>query len=344
MRVTGKVPKPGSLEHTAMITASKIPAVLGISPWTTPNELWQSMVNARRLLEDGKSRNSEADEGWVDRFAWGHIAEQALCDFWRADRDRILGRDSVKRKRDSRWSISRGEVVFTDPSLGCPNVVTVDRIATPKHKDAGVVTILECKTSSNPQAWEQGIPDHYFWQVLCQMGVSKIHTATLIAQVGQSVPVFYEVPWDEDAWQWLRDQVELFWHCVEEETPPVAISDQYVPSAASLEGAVELPADLVERYQEAKTRAHEADAALKQQKAELTEFMLQMGAKDGTYLGKKVTRRTAGRFSVKNLPAECKQLATDERYMSLKFDASKLKQDRPDIYEASLSQPSWSLS
>ena len=182
MPVMKNPPRPGTPEWRGMITASKVPTLLGLSPWSSPYALWHEMYSG---LEP------PALEG--DHLRWGHIAEQSLVAWW------------LDANPD--WTVNppvRGvtEITYTDPSLPFPNAVTLDRRAW--HRGKRTHHIIECKTTRDMDQWGKpgdpdSIPAHYLAQVIFQMGVSGIHEASVVA-LGFGTPEIHEVEWDPEVW------------------------------------------------------------------------------------------------------------------------------------------------
>ena len=175
MPVMKNPPRPGTPEWRGMITASKVPVLLGLSPWSSPYALWHEMYAG---LEP------PAMEG--DHLRWGHIAEQSLVGWWL---DAHPG-----------WQTNSGEIAYTDPSLPFPNAVTLDRRARRGRR----FHIIECKTTRDMDQWGRpgdpdSVPAHYLAQVIFQMGVSGIHEASVVV-LGYGTPEIHEVAWDEDVW------------------------------------------------------------------------------------------------------------------------------------------------
>ena len=175
MPVMKNPPRPGTPEWRSMITASKVPVLLGLSPWSSPYALWHEMYAG---LEP------PALEG--DHLRWGHISEQSLVGWWL---DANPGSQT-----------NSGEITYTDPAPPFPNAVTLDRRARRGRR----FHIIECKTTRDMDQWGKpgdpdSIPAHYLAQVIFQMGVSGIHEASVVV-LGYGTPEIHEVQWDEDVW------------------------------------------------------------------------------------------------------------------------------------------------
>ncbi|MCT1491329.1 YqaJ viral recombinase family protein [Corynebacterium sanguinis] len=167
-------PAPGTPEWAQKLSASKVPAVLGISPWTSQRALWHQM---RGEVEP------EQIDPHLDRF--GHMAELMLGPWWEETGDvRILG------SRD---------VTYTDARDW---IATLDWEGT----DQDGPCIIECKTTRSLDDWadEDGnpaVPPHYEAQVRFQMGVSGIHRAYVVVLGPFHQVEEYVIEHDEEMWQ-----------------------------------------------------------------------------------------------------------------------------------------------
>lgn len=185
-------PAPGSGQWRGMITASKVPAILGVSRFKSSFSLWHEMAG---LVEP-----TPMNEG---RAAWGHIAEESLAKWW--------------QKQNPGWYLNRPvdgsfEVAYTDETLPFPNIATLDRRASRgawRH-------IVECKTAFSFDGWGRvgeanSIPMDYLSQLLFQMGVSGIHRASIVLLGPSMVPEIHPVAWDEEAYLAIVAECEK-WH------------------------------------------------------------------------------------------------------------------------------------
>ena len=202
MPVMKNPPRPGTTEWRGMITASKVPTLLGLSPWSSPYALWHQMYAG---LEP------PALEG--DHLRWGHISEQSLVGWW------------LDANPD--WTVNppvRGvtEITYHDPSLPFPNAVTLDRRAW--HRGKRAHHIIECKTTRDMDQWGRpgdpdSIPAHYLAQVIFQMGVSGIHEASVVV-LGFGTPEIHTVEWDEDVWDSIVAACTRWHHTGQAGDPP----------------------------------------------------------------------------------------------------------------------------
>lgn len=317
-------PAPGTPEWRKIVTASKIPIILGLSPFKTPAELWQEMTG---LVEP------DVLEG--DHLAWGHLAEDSLAAFWQYKQPETW-RLSTPR-RDSRGYRTR-ERAYTDPDLPFENMVSLDVVAYRGQKRH----IIECKTSNSREKWAAGVPAAESAQALSQMGISGIHDHDVVVQVGSTVPTIYPTEWDESLFTGVVDAVKAFVDTLGNDVPPE-------PDPALLDEIV------ARKRQVGKGETDVADDPnvielqhIRTQLSSLTdrEKLLKRRIEESYPDTQKLTIGTdgfaswqAGRFSQSRIPSEYKHLLKDPAYQKTTFDSVKLKADRPDVYAAATGDP-----
>lgn len=289
-------PRPGTPEWRGMITASKVPIILGLSPWQSPYRLAAEMMG---LIEP-----EEISPQKQDMFLYGHAAELSMAYFW--------------SKKNPEWDVSEGEVAFTNDSLAFPNLVTLDRLAT--HRTTGEKMILEFKTASNLDSMRKwgkpgtarSVPIHYEYQVLTQMAVSGIHRAEVLVQC-MGPPETHAVQWNPLYWAKTETECVKFYSGVKSGTMPPL--DSSVATYEAVRGihpdidtdtVMEVSLDQGLRLLEAKENSKRADANLLAVKSEL---LLEMGTRQRIVSnGKVIARRQKGRgknveFRISNLSA-----------------------------------------
>lgn len=149
---------PGSAAWARLMSASKVPAALSMSPWASPLSLWHEM-RGELPREDVRS---EA----MDR---GNILEAAILDWWL----------NYKHEGEE-WSLDT-QVTRWHEDWG---IATFDGIAVdPIGSHVGV----EAKSTSKWDGWGQEgtdqIPQHYkaqvWWQFICAPEVETIYVPAL---------------------------------------------------------------------------------------------------------------------------------------------------------------------
>lgn len=314
-KIISNPPAPGTEPWIKTVSASKVSTILGLNPWQTEGELWMLM-----------SGMSTPDEEELDRWAWGHIAEGSLAQWW--------------KHRNPGWQLSRGEVAYTDETLPFSNLATLDRRARRGRK----FHIVECKTSDSRATWpgEDTLPKHVYAQTLSQMGISGIHEASVVAQVYSTVPVIYPVQWDKELWEGIVDVCNEFVKSLGKAEPPVpepALVEALSPAVAA-DDVVELAADDVEDIIRLQDSIAELEEELNSHKSRLISAY---EGKKLTVNGKAFLTQTKGRFSTSRVQENAKHLMSDPDVQTLMFDKKKFAAKYPGIYEAAVGHPSYAL-
>lgn len=323
-KIVTRAPKPGSDKHTKMITASKLPAILGVSPYTTTGDLWMLMSG----LADPEPIDAQTDE----MFAFGHDAENALVKSW-------------QRRNPGYRQFKRGEIAYTDETLEFPNLVTLDRVV---EDSDGNLHILELKTSASFKKWgtpHDALPADVLTQVIFQMGISGIHSATVVALVGGDrplIPRFYPVEYDADVFAKSCQVANEFYQSLGESEPPMPPAELLEAIAADRtkletdKKAGEFDATGADEFDELK-RLDNAMVDLQKRRDGYADKLLKMsGNKPIVIDGKKITKRTAGRFAQSRVPDDAAHLLKDKECFAPKFAAALFKKKYPDVYNAAL--------
>lgn len=308
-------PAPGSEAWAKTVSASKVSTILGLNPWQTEGELWMVM--------SGLTATQVEDN---DRLSWGHIAEDSLAKWW--------------RHLNPGWQLSRGEVAYTDESLPFPNLATLDRRARRGRK----FHIVECKTSDSRTTWdsEDELPRHVYTQALAQMGISGIHEASVVAQVHSTVPVVYRAQWDKELWVGIVDVCHEFVKSLGNAEPPV-------PEPALVEALSVAPApdDTVDLDPSDVGSVLDLQDSIASLEAELEEHKQSLvsayGGKKLTVNGKAFLTPVKGRFSASRVQDNAKHLMSDPDVLTLSLDKAKFAAKYPDIYQAAVGEPSYTL-
>ena len=177
---------PGSAEWQRLITASKVPAILGVSPYSSPFQVWHEM---KSLVV--------RDDIPTDRAEFGHLLEPAIKEWW-------LNRHTTARRpwhcqqvrntlrHPSKYSnehTARGLARCNDDVL-CPvwGAATLDMQT--RDRD-GIMSIVEFKTVMRPDAHAWGspadglaaIPAHILaqviWQLACTPTAKRAYVAVM---------------------------------------------------------------------------------------------------------------------------------------------------------------------
>lgn len=186
-------PKPGSPEHTRIISASKVPAILGVSRFKSQYTMWHEMHG-----------DVEPEVLDPDRMAWGHIAEPSLAGWWLHKHPGA----KLNPKRNGTF-----EIAYSSDALPFPNIATLDRRAyLPTAPRDQRFHIVECKTAMTLDDWgrpgeEDSVPADYYAQVMFQMGVSGIHQASAVVLGPFGQPEIHDLVFDQAEFDAIVDKL-----------------------------------------------------------------------------------------------------------------------------------------
>lgn len=177
--VVANPPKPGTPEWRKIITASKVPAILGISRFQSQFSLWHEMHG-----------DVDPEVKDPDRMQWGHIAEASLAAWWAYKHPGA----KLNPRRAGTF-----ELAYSNDALPFDNVATLDRRGFfPTASPGERFHIVECKTAMTFDDWGRpgepdSIPADYYSQVMFQMGVSGIHRASAVVLGPYGEPEIHDV-------------------------------------------------------------------------------------------------------------------------------------------------------
>lgn len=276
---------PGSPEHSRRITASKVAAILGVSPWDSPRSVWHQM-------------RGEFERETNDSMRRGHYLEPAILAWWRDQH----GMRGVSIAHQDEWHEQWTEQpVFTlgDWAAATPDAVAL--IGTEGEADWERV-LVEAKSAAYDDDWgdpgTDEIPAYYLVQVQWQMHVSGVHACYVPVLTSRLRFVEYVVPYYEEYGAELEARMRTFYDSLSADEPP-ELDDSVATFNAirklhkdiDLDRSVELTepqaAELVEWYAQSK----QAEKPLLAAKSAVLEVM--GAARYATYNGRRIARRQA---------------------------------------------------
>lgn len=259
----------GSAEWLSKITASKVAAILGLSPWESPRSLWDLMAGRREKdpQTDAQSR--------------GHYLEEP-CLRWFFDQHPEFTRHG-------------GEVTVTRPDLPWA-AATPDDVATAAD---GTTYPVDAKTDGRGGDWGEpgtdGVPPYYLAQFMWTMhlgGWDRLY----VPYLGPFLKFEeYVVLYDKDIAQQIEAESLRFYESVQMGTPPEV--DGSPATYESLrrvypeieDTSVEIPTDLARRLCTARTDEADAKAAHIRAKNEVLDLL--GTAKKATCNGQVIAQR-----------------------------------------------------
>lgn len=204
------------------IGGSDVAAVMGLSPWTTPVELWKDKTGRdpgkrtapdparERILERGKRLEPHVVAMTLDR-----LDELGL-------RVELVRRNA--RYRDQAHPFLTCEVDFELVVSGVVTINGVDRVFEREHVNGDVKT---AKGFARKHWGEEGtdeIPIHYAAQFAHGLGITGRRWCLVAALLGLDDVALYWLERDEDTIQAMRARCVSFWtdHVLPDVPPPAA--------------------------------------------------------------------------------------------------------------------------
>lgn len=292
------------------IGGSDVAAILGLSKWRTPLEVWQDKT-ATAPVED-REPSQAAHFGTV-------LEETVAQEFARRTGFRIKAAPGMLQTDGRPWE--------------CANV---DRLIY-NQGDTLPVAVLECKTTRTADGWGPSqeeeivaggdpegheIPVYYETQVQWYLGITGLpiaYVAVLIA--GQDFRI-YSVPRNDEVIETLRERMEDFWkaHVIGKVPPEAATPSDvralYADDSGELEEATNDEAALIGELQTLRGRIAELES---QEKALASKLIVAIGPRAGlTIAGKKA--------------------ATYKTQTSRRLDSARLKANEPELYQDYLAE------
>lgn len=192
---------PGSEQHSAMISPSKVAAILGFSRWESPYSLWCRM---KGLVEPDEPK---------DIFDLGHDMEPYIAKRW--------------CRLNPGWRLSPDEVQFVvDPEhFGFPVVATPDRRAV-RGRARRSVQFKIARDLADQEKFGDDLtgdaPPDYTSQVTAEMiftGFTR-HDGHLMVAGPFWTERIYPIVYDPDVAAWMVGEIRTFWESLKADTPP----------------------------------------------------------------------------------------------------------------------------
>jgi putative phage-type endonuclease len=238
-------PAPGSPEWLRFMTASKIAAVVGTSPYESKFSLWHKM--------HGDIPSGHVTDNPI--FNYGHYLEPVLLK-WFGDQHPEL-------------TVTPGRWVQSGDIFG----------ATPDGIVAGAREgIVECKTSRLSWEWDNGVPAGYYDQVQWSLFVTNEQTCWVVADVAMEFRE-YEIARDEVRIQFLVNEAVSFMESIrQDEAPPIDGSAHTYQAVRELHPEidpedVEIPDDLAVRWLDERESLAEFTEREQRAKSEIAALM-----------------------------------------------------------------------
>jgi predicted phage-related endonuclease len=276
---------PGSSAWGRLVSGSKVAAMLGVSPWSSPLATWLEMKG--QVPRDG--------DGGTEAKRRGHFLEPAILAWWRDRHPNLLSYEEQPTNWFEDWGIA-----------------TLDALAMTEDYEW---VIAEAKSTSSWDGWgKEGtdeVPLYYLAQVLWQMACTPQAERAYVAAIGPFLDFReYVIERDDEKIEDLVRKVRAFKESLEGDDPPeldghpatlkavsrlhlgvvkkevATIPDadarEYVEAEAALEAAQERQRTIKSKLLQASGKAQYIDSesgvrvARRQQKQDYAPFLVQV--------------------------------------------------------------------
>lgn len=187
---------PGSEGWRRLVSASKVPAIIGVSPWSSPLATWHEMKGT-------VDREEPSDDTVLRR---GHYLEPAILAWWLDKHPEVENAQEQAEVWLNEWGMA-----------------TLDLLAF--SLDTFDDVIVEAKSTSSWDGWgDEGtsdIPPYYMaqvmWQLICCPSASRVYVAAIgpYLDFREYVVERHEVPLDD-----LLAKVTAFYRSLDANDPP----------------------------------------------------------------------------------------------------------------------------
>jgi putative phage-type endonuclease len=285
---------PGSPEWNRLITASKVAAILGVSPWDSPRSVWHQM------------KGQTAPREQTEVMSRGHYLEPAILAWWR---------DQHPEFQSAHFATPQETFTLGDWAAATPDL-TVRPIAPMQEGVVGrkilpPAAIVEAKSAAYDDDWgDPGtdvIPAYYLVQTYWQMHVSGIHRCYVPIITSRLRFAEYVVDYDAEIGADLETRMRAFYDTLAADEPPplddsVATFDVIRKLHPDIEpnAEVELTREQAVHLLDAVNEADRAEANLRRWKSEVIDAMGR--AQYAVCEGVRVARRQPNKTGVSFVP------------------------------------------
>lgn len=260
-------PAPGTPAWMSKVTASKVAAILGLSPWESPYSMWLKM-HGDIPADDGS--NAQAKKR-------GHYLEDGIVRWWLDQHPEVETHATQLYKEQGEWAAA-----------------TPDLHATSSE---GIV-VMDAKTAARDDDWGDEPPAYYLAQMVWQMWACDADVAYIAVLFGSRGLSFeeYRIERDRGLEAQIVTQCRDFYDSLQMDVPPKlddtvatyeAVRAQHPDIDRDLD--VEIPRDLAHEYVDSRNALKDAEARERSAKTVLLDAMGR--ARIATCDGAKVARR-----------------------------------------------------
>lgn len=253
-------------ERSKFLGGSDIAAVLGISPWKTPVDLWKDKTTPRI---DGGGRKAVFTRG----IRWESVVAEMLVESLKADGHEVEIVATNNRYQDAEFPFMASEIDFEIRLDGSDEITNVE-----------LKTVHPFKMREWGESGSDELPVHYTAQVMHGLGVTKRRNAMLAALFGADELRTYPVAADDETIAAIRLRAAQFWFDhVLTGIPPDPVNVEDLSKLFATDG--DQPALLADEDLTSKllrSRAIATEIKAREAEAEVLEFDIKRAMRDCT--------------------------------------------------------------
>ena len=288
------------MNRVGFIGGSDVPAILGVSPWKTPHELW--------LQKTGRAAREEVTPEQQKRFDRGHRLEpvvlQMLVDRLQDEGHEVEVIATNKRYQDA-----------ASPFMSCE--IDFELMLDGEHVNGDCKTVHPFAAKKWGEEGTDEVPIDYAAQFMHGLGITGRRRCIIATLIGMDDLLIYFVERDEETIDGIRGRVIEFWNecIVADKAPdPIDFDDCKAIYAKSNGGSIEATAeirDAVFTLSDVKAKIKSLEASEEELSYRITAFMQPNAIL--TFGGN--------------------QIASWKNQDDTRVDQKLLKEDAPEVYE-----------
>ena len=194
-----------AFDRTRGVGGTDAAAIMNLSPWRDPLDVWMEKTHHPQWTPKTAS----------DAMKWGNLLEPVVRAAYEAKSDRHV-LPGPKFDEEPMWAEDGIRYFHPDGWVLGP--------------DGTVEGLWEGKTSSNPEAWADGVPDYYQVQVQQGMDICQLPWCDVSVLINGNDFRTYRIVSDPALQENIRTEIEPFWAAVQTglwDFSPMPLSVQY---------------------------------------------------------------------------------------------------------------------
>jgi putative phage-type endonuclease len=218
------------MNRVGFVGGSDVPAILGVSPWKSPHELW--------LQKTGRAAREEVTPEQQKRFDRGHRLEPVVLQML-VDRLQDEGREVEVIATNKRYQDAE------HPFMSCE--IDFELMLDGEHVNGDCKTVHPFAAKKWGEEGTDEVPIDYAAQFMHGLGITGRDRCIVATLIGMDDLLIYEVARDEETIAEIRGRVVEFWNeCIVADAPPdpIDFDDCKAIYAKSNGGSIEATSEI----------------------------------------------------------------------------------------------------